>query len=65
MVYSIETYILQCTTFLTFQQTNLRISAGFEAVGGGDHFVTSPLSYNDGEWHYAVVTNDGSSSDCT
>ena len=37
-----------------------RIQAGFEAVGGADQFVTSPNTYNDGQWHYAVVTNDGS-----
>ena len=38
-----------------------RIQAGFEAVSGGaDHFVTSPNTYNDGQWHYAVVTYGGS-----
>jgi hypothetical protein len=36
-----------------------KISAGFEAVGGADHFVTSANTYNDGQWHYAVVTFDG------
>jgi Concanavalin A-like lectin/glucanases superfamily len=25
-----------------------------------DHYVTSPNTYNDGQWHYAVVTNNGS-----
>ncbi|HJR84652.1 MAG TPA: LamG-like jellyroll fold domain-containing protein, partial [Nitrososphaeraceae archaeon] len=38
-----------------------RIQAGFESVSGGaDHFVTSPNTYNDGQWHYAVVTYGGS-----
>jgi hypothetical protein len=37
-----------------------RIVAGFKAVGGADHFITSPSTFNDGQWHYAVVTNDGS-----
>jgi hypothetical protein len=32
------------------------IKAGFEAVGGADQFVTSSNKYNDGQWHYAVVT---------
>ncbi len=37
-----------------------RIKAGFETGTGADHFVTSPNTYNDGQWHYAVVTNSGS-----
>jgi Concanavalin A-like lectin/glucanases superfamily/Bacterial Ig domain/Calcineurin-like phosphoesterase len=36
-----------------------RIKAGFETSTGADQFVTSPNTYNDGQWHYAVVTNDG------
>jgi hypothetical protein len=36
-----------------------RIKAGFETSTGADHFVTSPSTYNDGQWHYAVVTNSG------
>ncbi len=36
-----------------------RIKAGFETSTGADHFVTSPGTYNDGQWHYAVVTNNG------
>jgi len=36
-----------------------KIQAGFEAVGGADHFVTSTNTYNDGQWHYVVVTYDG------
>ena len=36
-----------------------QIKAGFETSSGADQFVTSPLSYNDGQWHYAVVTNNG------
>jgi hypothetical protein len=34
-----------------------RMKAGFETSSGADQFVTSPNSYNDGQWHYAVVTN--------
>jgi hypothetical protein len=36
-----------------------RIKAGFETSTGADRFVTSPSAYNDGQWHYAVVTNSG------
>jgi hypothetical protein len=36
-----------------------RIKAGFETSSGADQFVTSPSTYNDGQWHYAVVINDG------
>ena len=36
-----------------------KIKAGFETSTGADQFVTSPNSYNDGQWHYAVVTNSG------
>jgi hypothetical protein len=37
-----------------------KIKAGFETSSGADQFVTSPNAYNDGQWHYVVVTNDGS-----
>ena len=36
-----------------------KIKAGFETSSGADQYVTSVNSYNDGQWHYAVVTNDG------
>ncbi len=36
------------------------IMAGFETSSGADQYVTSVNTYNDGQWHYAVVTNDGS-----
>ena len=36
------------------------IRAGFETSSAADHYVTSPNSFNDGQWHYAVVTYDGS-----
>ena len=39
--------------------TGKKIKAGFEAIGGADHFVTSTNTYNDGQWHYVVLTNDG------
>jgi phosphatidylserine/phosphatidylglycerophosphate/cardiolipin synthase-like enzyme len=38
---------------------NEKIVAGFETSGGADHFVVSSSKYNDGKWHYAVVTYDG------
>ena len=37
-----------------------QIQAGFETSGGTDNFVTSSGKYNDGKWHYALVTFDGS-----
>jgi phosphatidylserine/phosphatidylglycerophosphate/cardiolipin synthase-like enzyme len=37
-----------------------KVQAGFEDANGRDYFVTSPNTYNDGNWHYAVVTYDGS-----
>ena len=36
-----------------------QIRGGFEAVGGADHFATSPSAYNDGQWHYVIVMYDG------
>src|SRR5688572_33064997 len=36
-----------------------QIKAGFETSSGADQYVTSLNSYNDGQWHYAVVTNNG------
>ena len=36
--------------------------AGFETSAGTDYTVTSPATYNDGKWHYAVATYDGSST---
>src|SRR5688572_14708526 len=36
-----------------------QIKAGFETSSGADHYVTSFNPYNDGQWHYAVVTNNG------
>src|SRR6185436_8346828 len=36
-----------------------KVKAGFETSSGADQYVTSLNSYNDGQWHYAVVTNDG------
>jgi subtilisin len=38
-----------------------QIKAGFETINGADQFVTSPNTYNDGQWHYVVVTYGGSS----
>ena len=36
-----------------------KVGAGFETSSGNAIFATSPLSYSDGKWHYAVVTFDG------
>jgi Concanavalin A-like lectin/glucanases superfamily/Bacterial Ig domain/PKD domain len=37
-----------------------KIRGGFETSNGKPIYATSPLSYSDGKWHYAVVTFDGS-----
>ena len=37
-----------------------KIRAGFETSSGSDQYITSANSYNDGRWHYVVVTSDGS-----
>ncbi len=36
------------------------IRGGFETPTGSAFYATSPLSYSDGNWHYVVVTFDGS-----
>jgi phosphatidylserine/phosphatidylglycerophosphate/cardiolipin synthase-like enzyme len=33
-----------------------KLVAGFESSSGTDYFVSSPISYRDNSWHYAVVT---------
>jgi concanavalin A-like lectin/glucanase superfamily protein len=38
-----------------------KIRAGFESSTGADFFATSPSTYNDNQWHYAVVTYGGNS----
>ena len=37
-----------------------QVKGGFETSSGTDFFATSPASYNDNQWHYAVVTYGGS-----
>ena len=37
-----------------------KIRGGFESASGIAFYATSPLSYSDGNWHYVVVTFDGS-----
>ena len=37
-----------------------QIKGGFETSAGTDFYVTSPNSYNNNQWHYAVVTYGGS-----
>ena len=39
---------------------NERIIGGFEATNGANYFITSKDTYNDNNWHFAVVTFDGS-----
>jgi hypothetical protein len=36
-----------------------KISGGFETPSGSSFYATSTLSYSDGNWHYVVVTFDG------
>jgi hypothetical protein len=38
------------------------IRGGFETKSGTNYEATSSSKYNDGKWHYAVVTYDGSST---
>jgi hypothetical protein len=37
-----------------------RIRGGFETTTGEDYFVNSSSAYDDGLWHYAVLTYNGS-----
>ena len=37
-----------------------QVRGGFETSAGTNYFVSSVNKYNDGQWHYALVTNDGS-----
>jgi hypothetical protein len=37
-----------------------QIKGGFETINGENNWISSPNSYRDGVWHYAVVTFDGS-----
>jgi Concanavalin A-like lectin/glucanases superfamily len=39
-----------------------QVVAGFETSSNAGHFVKSPNAYNDNQWHYAVVTYDGSAN---
>jgi predicted phosphodiesterase len=39
-----------------------KLRGGFETSSGSDRFVTSPNSYNNGQWHHGVVTYDGTST---
>jgi predicted phosphodiesterase len=39
-----------------------KIQAGFETSTGTGYIAASPGVYNDGKWHYAVATYDGSST---
>ena len=36
------------------------VQGGFETSKGSDKFITSFNTYNDDQWHHAVVTYDGS-----
>ena len=37
-----------------------QVRAGFEIHSGTNFLISSPSKYNNGQWHYAVVTYDGS-----
>jgi hypothetical protein len=39
--------------------TSGRIQGGFETQSGASNFVTTQNAYNDGQWHYVVLTYDG------
>jgi hypothetical protein len=39
--------------------SNENLRCGFESLTGGDYYLVSSSKYNDGKWHYAVVTYDG------
>ena len=43
-----------------WMSTSEKVQGGFETSSGSDRMVTSPNSYNDGQWHHGVVTFDGS-----
>ena len=45
--------------YAIWMTTAEKVGAGFETSSGNTNFATSPLSYSDGKWHYAVVTFDG------
>ena len=38
-----------------------KLRGGFETSSGSDRYATSPNTYNNGQWHHAVVTYDGTS----
>lgn len=38
-----------------------QLRGGFETSSGSDRYATSPNTYNNGQWHHAVVTYDGTS----
>jgi hypothetical protein len=42
--------------------TTENINAELETRTGVDHIITSPNRYNDGQWHYAVATYDGTTT---
>jgi hypothetical protein len=37
-----------------------QVRGGFETSAGTNYFVSSVNKYNDGQWYYELVTNDGS-----
>ena len=39
---------------------NNEVEGGFEATSGDNFFVKTPNKYNDGKWHHAAVTFNGS-----
>ena len=39
----------------------MQLAGGFEAESGDDFIVNSSKNYNDGNWHYSLLTFNGSS----
>jgi predicted phosphodiesterase len=50
----------QNMNFGLFMTRGEKIKGGFETMTGEDYFVNSSSSYEDGLWHYAVLTYNGS-----
>ena len=50
----------QNLNYFIYQGTDNKIYAGHETSAGAERQAVSPLKYNDGVWHYAVVTWNGS-----
>jgi predicted phosphodiesterase len=43
-----------------WMKSSEQLEGGFESSSGSNRYVTSPNSYDNGQWHHGVVTYDGS-----